>query len=114
MRVCRMFTIQVGLIWEVGYTIFKINTYIPFSKSLIFHQKSTFNKRINCTLHSLSSYFVFCSTEVGIYKRKQESKKTRKKEFDQENDQEKKKTRKKKLDQESDQEIDQEKTFFFS
>ena len=35
-------------------------------------------------------------TEVGIYKRRQESKKTRKKEHDQESDQEKKKTRKKK------------------
>ena len=33
------------------------------------------------------------STEVGIYKRIQESKKTRKKELDQESDQEKKKTR---------------------
>ena len=31
------------------------------------------------------------SSEVGIYKRNQESKKTRKQEFDQENDQEKKK-----------------------
>ena len=49
-------------------------------------------------------YFVF-STEVGIYKRKQESKKTRKHAFDQESDQEKtitvKKERKHALDQES-------------
>ena len=35
-------------------------------------------------------------SEVGIYKRKQESMKTRKQELDQESDQEKKKTRKKK------------------
>ena len=42
---------------------------------------------------------------MGIYKRKQESKKTRKQELDQESDQEnKKKERKQELDQESDQE----------
>ena len=42
--------------------------------------------------------------EVGIYKRKQESKKTRKQELDQESDQKTRKKRKKELDQESDQE----------
>ena len=48
-------------------------------------------------------------TEVGIYKRKQESKKVRKQELDQESDQEnQKKEGKHALDQESDQ------TFFFS
>ena len=51
---------------------------------------------------------------MGIYKRKQENKKTRKQELDQEGDQEnKKKERKQELDQESDQEK-KEKTFFFS
>ena len=45
------------------------------------------------------------TTEVGIYKRKQESKKIRKHAFDQESDEEKKKKeRKHALDQESDQE----------
>ena len=46
------------------------------------------------------------NTEVGIYKRKQESKKTRKHAFDQESDQEKKRIKERKLalDQESDQE----------
>ena len=44
--------------------------------------------------------------EVGIYKMKQENKKTRKQESDQEN----KKTRKQELDQESDQE--KKKVFF--
>ena len=44
-------------------------------------------------------------SEVGIYKIKQESKKTRKHHFDQESDQEKrKKKRKHALDQESDEE----------
>ena len=46
---------------------------------------------------------VTVTTEAGIYKIKQESKKTRKHAFDQESDQEKKK-RKHALDQESDQE----------
>ena len=51
---------------------------------------------------------------MGIYKRKQESKKTRKQELDQESDQEnKKKERKHALEQESDQEK-KKKTFFFS
>ena len=50
---------------------------------------------------------IFCVIpEVGIYKRKQESKKTRKQELDQESDQENKKTRKK-------QELDQEKKKVF-
>ena len=50
--------------------------------------------------------------EVGIYKRKQESKKTRKHDFEQDIYQEiKKKERKHALDQESDQE--KKKTFFF-
>ena len=40
------------------------------------------------------SYYMFFFSEVGIYKRKQESKKTRKKELDQESDLEEKKTRK--------------------
>ena len=54
-------------------------------------------------------YFVF-STEVGIYKRKQENKKTT---FDQESDQEKnKKERKHALDQESDQEKMKKLSFF--
>ena len=49
---------------------------------------------------------------MGIYKRKQESKKTRKHAFDQESDQEKKKKeRKHALDQESDQE--KKKNFLF-
>ena len=61
-------------------------------------------------------------SEGGIYKRKQESKKTRtlprkrsrKQELDQESDQEtRKQERKQELDQESDQEK-KEKTFFFS
>ena len=54
--------------------------------------------------------------EVGIYKRKQESKITRKYSFDQEIDQEKKKKRKKErehaLAQESDRE--EKKNYFFS
>ena len=49
------------------------------------------------------------ATEVGIYKRKQESKKTRKHAFDQEK---KKKERKHTLDQESDQEKKKKKHFF--
>ena len=44
-------------------------------------------------------------SEVGIYKRRQESKNTRKQELDQESDQETRKI-------ERNQEIDQEKTFF--
>ena len=44
------------------------------------------------------------SSEVGIYKRKQESKKTRKQEIDQESDHENKKKRKHAFDKESDQE----------
>ena len=46
-------------------------------------------------------------SEVGIYKRKQESKKTRKQELDQESDQEKQE-----LDQESDQEKKKKNSFF--
>ena len=63
-------------------------------------------------------------TEVGIYIRKQESKKTRKQELDQESVQDKRKQeRKQELDQESDQEnkkirkkkgLDQKKKIFFS
>ena len=51
---------------------------------------------------------------VGIYKRIQDSRKTRKQELDQESDQEnkKKKERKQELDHESDQE--KKKSFFFS
>ena len=54
-------------------------------------------------------FLIAGNLEVGIYKRKEESKNTRKQELDQESD---KKRRKQELDQESDQEK-KKKLFFF-
>ena len=51
----------------------------------IFFEKPCLATTLQCTLPT---------SEVGIYKRKQESKKTRKQELDQESDQENKKKRK--------------------